>query len=130
VGTDGKVTKKLPQNILSIQRTQNQRELAELYSAADVFVNPTREENYPTVNMEALACGTPVVTFRTGGSPECVDEKTGVVVDCGDVDAMEAAIRRLVKNNLSCADCVSRSRLFERSSRFQEYIALYDEIVK
>jgi glycosyltransferase involved in cell wall biosynthesis len=130
VGTDDAVDAKLPANITSIHRTQNQKELAALYRRAALLINPTREDNFPTVNLEALACGTPVVTFRTGGSPECVDEKTGVVVDCGDVDAMEAAIRRLVKNNLSRADCVSRSRLFERSSRFQEYIALYDEIVK
>ena len=71
VGTDDEIDKNLPHNIISIHRTQNQKELAEVYSAADVFVMPTREENYPTVNMEAIACGTPVVTFDTGGSPKC-----------------------------------------------------------
>lgn len=70
VGTDDNVDKLLPENIISIHRTQNQTELAKIYSAADVFANPTREENYPTVNMESVACGTPVVTFNTGGSPE------------------------------------------------------------
>ena len=52
VGTDDNVDKLLPENIISIHRTQNQTELAEIYTAADVFANPTREENYPTVNME------------------------------------------------------------------------------
>lgn len=75
VGTDDDLDKQLPNNIISIHRTQNQKELAEIYTAADVFAMPTREENYPTVNMEAIACGTPVVTFDTGGSPEMLDEK-------------------------------------------------------
>lgn len=77
VGTNELVDAQLPKNIISIYRTNNQQELAEIYSAADLFVNPTREENYPTVNMEAIACGTPVLTFRTGGSPEILDEKNG-----------------------------------------------------
>ena len=81
VGTDANVDTEIPANIISIHKTQNQRELAEIYTAADLFVNPTREENYPTVNMESIACGTPVLTFRTGGSPEIVDETCGCVVD-------------------------------------------------
>lgn len=81
VGTDDEIDKNLPHSIISIHRTQNQKELAEVYSAADVFVMPTREENYPTVNMEAIACGTPVATFDTGGSPEMLDDKTGIVVE-------------------------------------------------
>ena len=78
VGTDDSIDKMLPNSIISIHRTRDQNELAEIYSAADLFVNPTREENYPTVNMESIACGTPVLTFRTGGSPEILDEKTGL----------------------------------------------------
>ena len=60
VGTNEKTDKLLPNDIISIHRTQNQKELAEIYTAADLFVNPTREENFPTVNIEALACGTPL----------------------------------------------------------------------
>jgi glycosyltransferase involved in cell wall biosynthesis len=82
------------------------------------------------VNLEALACGTPVVTFDAGGSGECVDEKTGVVVPVGDVDAMEAAIRRLTRQPLDGQDCVNRGKSFDKQDRFKEYIALYDEIVK
>ena len=85
VGTDDDLDKQLPNNIISIHRTQNQKELAEIYTAADVFAMPTREENYPTVNMEAIACGTPVVTFDTGGSSEMLDEKSGIVVEKNSV---------------------------------------------
>lgn len=60
----------LPSNIIGIERTNSVQDLVKLYSAADVFVNPTKEDNYPTTNLEAIACGTPVVTYNTGGSPE------------------------------------------------------------
>ncbi len=68
VGVDEKTQKQLPANIRSIRRTENVRQLAELYAAADAFINPTWQDNYPTVNLESIACGTPVVTYRTGGS--------------------------------------------------------------
>ena len=125
VGTDDAVDKTLPENILSIHRTQNQQELAEVYTAADLFVNPTREENYPTVNMEAIACGTPVLTFRTGGSPEIVDEDTGAVVDCDDVDAMEQEIIRISHTSPFDTDtCVSKAKSFDGTARFEEYLNL------
>lgn len=72
VGTTRAQIRRLPEGILGIQRTANQQELAEIYSAADVYVNPTHQDNYPTVNLEAAACGTPVVTYCVGGSPESV----------------------------------------------------------
>lgn len=126
VGTDETVDKQLPANVISIHRTADQKELAEIYSAADVLVNPTREDTFPTVNMEALACGTPVVTFRTGGSPETIDEKTGIVVDRDDEEALYAAIVSLCEANpLSREDCRKRAEQFDANSRFEEYVALY-----
>ena len=126
VGTDDNVDKKLPSNIISIHRTQNQNELAEIYTAADVFANPTREEVLGLVNVEALACGTPVVTFRTGGSPECIDETCGSVVECNDVDAMEFEIRRICEEKpYSVDNCLKRARAFDMNDRFEEYVELY-----
>ena len=129
VGTDDNVDKLLPANIISIHRTQNQKELAEIYTAADVFANPTREENYPTVNMESIACGTPVVTFRTGGSPEIPDETCGSVVDCDDIDAMEIEIRRICEEKpYSVEACLKRAKSFDMNDRFEEYIEMYKDI--
>ncbi len=131
VGTNDKVDKKLPSNIISIHRTHNQKELAEIYSAADVFANPTREENYPTVNMESIACGTPVVTFRTGGSPEILDTTCGSVVDCDDIDAMESEIRRICEEKpYSFEACLARSKKFDMNDRFEEYVKLYEALKK
>ena len=129
VGTDKSVDKLLPPGILSIHRTKNQAELAELYTAADLFVNPTREENYPTVNMEALACGTPVVTFRTGGSPEIIDPTCGSVVPKNDVDALEREIIRVcAERPYSKAACLAKAQSFDQRKRFLEYTELYREI--
>ena len=107
----------------------NQKELAEIYSAADVFAMPTREENYPTVNMEAIACGTPVITYRTGGSPESVDELTGAVVDQGDINGLLTSIERL--SNTDCADACRRKALreFDNSKCFNPYICLYNSVL-
>lgn len=70
IGITEKIKKMLPTNIIALRRTESIEELAQYYSMADVFVNPTLEDNYPTTNLEAIACGTPVITFYTGGSPE------------------------------------------------------------
>ena len=124
VGTDENVDKQLPKNIISIHRTQNQAELVAIYTAADLFVNPTREENYPTVNMESIACGTPVITFKTGGSPEMLNETCGVVVECDDVDALEQEIMyAFVNRNLSVEDNMAEH--FDEKERYKEYAKLY-----
>ena len=132
VGTDDEIDKNLPHNIISIHRTQNQKELAEIYSAADVFVMPTREENYPTVNMEAIACGTPVVTFDTGGSPEMLDDKTGIVVEANDIEATKKAIKDICEKK-KCNDeeyIVAYSKNFDMKKRFAEYIELYANVLE
>ena len=126
VGTNDSVDKQLPGNIISIHRTQNQKELAEIYSQANVLINPTREENYPTVNMEAIACATPVITFKTGGSPEILDEKTGSVVEIDDIDAMEREIIRVCSNNpFDEQDFIERAKSFDENEKFLEYLHLY-----
>ena len=129
VGTDDRVDKLLPSNIISIHRTQNQQELAEIYTTADLFINPTREENYPTVNMESIACGTPVLTFRTGGSPEILDDTCGSVIDCDDIDAMEREIIRICEQMpYSQEACLNKAKEFDKNEKFKEYIALYDAL--
>lgn len=126
VGTDDAVDRKLPENILSIHRTNDQQELAEIFSAADLFVNPTREDNYPTVNMEAIACGTPVLTFRTGGSPESITEKTGSVVDCDDVDALEREIIRIWKERpYTLENLLTDAERFAADRCYLDYLVLY-----
>lgn len=129
VGTNSEIDELLPKKIISINRTESQIELAEIYSAADVFVNPTREDNFPTVNIEALACGTPVITFNTGGSPETITEKCGYVVNCDDIDSLRERIQHVCKDKVFTEiNCINRAKCFSASSRFQEYIDLFHQL--
>lgn len=125
VGTDDQVDKTLSDNIISIHRTSNQTELAALYSVADLYFNPTREDNYPTVNMEAIACGTPVMTFPTGGSPEMVNSKTGLVVE-DDIDEVEKAIISIYEQRpYRSEDLAESARNFDSGLKYDEYLRLF-----
>ncbi|MBE7037955.1 MAG: glycosyltransferase [Ruminococcaceae bacterium] len=129
VGLSKEQLETLPKNIIGIERTNNQTELAEIYTMADVFVNPTREDNFPTVNIEALACGTPVITFNKGGSPEIIDETCGCVVKCDDVVSLKNEIVRVCEEKpYSREDCIIRAAQFDMNDKFKEYVDLYDNI--
>ncbi len=121
----------LPSGITGMTRTNSVQELAELYSMADVLVNPTYADSFPTVNMEALACGTPVITYQTGGSPEIVDERTGVVVPQGDVRAIALAVQGLKQHSLSSEACRRRAQeCFDKDRCFEKYISLYKKYIR
>lgn len=127
IGTDSTTDQKLPKNIISIHRTENQKELAEVYTASDLFVNPTREDTYPTVNMESIACGTPVLTFATGGSPEIVNEETGAVVTCDDVEELLREIKRIsTQRPFNKSVCVRNAQMFDKLKKYSEYVDLYE----
>ena len=129
VGTNDAIDNQLPKSILSVHRTHSQIELAKIYTAADLFVNPTREEMFGLVNVEALACGTPGVTFNTGGSPECYDAACGSVVECDDITGLEKEIIRICRDKPYTKDnCVKRAKMFDMNDRFREYIELYKSI--
>lgn len=118
--------------IVFIDRTQNVQELAQLYSAASVFVNPTYQDNYPTTNLEAMACGTPVVTYRTGGSPEAVSEKTGLVVEQGNLPSLVEAIRVVCgcDKDTFTTECHKRAEsYFDKEKCFEKYMELYRELL-
>lgn len=130
VGTNSKVEKQLPQSILSIPKTKNPKELAEIYTAADVFLNPTREENFPTVNMEALACGTPVVTFNTGGCAEIVGNGVGAVVPVNDLNRAKQSILSLCgPQKISPHTCTEYARRFNKNQLFLEYYRLFQALL-
>lgn len=128
VGVTEKQKSQLPDNILGITRTNNVNELAEIYSGSDVFINPTLQEVMGLVNVEALACGTPVITFDTGGSSECINNDCGFIVRKGNLDELMEKIRDVKKHNKFkwSKSCVQRvNYLYNKKDRFREYIALY-----
>ena len=131
VGVNEKQIKLLPKNIVGIRRTENIQQLAELYAAADAFVNPTWQDNYPTVNMEAIACGTPVVTYRTGGSVETITEDTGMIVEQGDVRGLLDGVRAIRAKGKEYYQKRCRAYAlahFRKEERYAEYLRLYERL--
>ncbi len=126
VGLTDRQINALPKNIIGIRRTESIKELAELYTLADYFVNPTYEDSYPTTNLESIACGTPVITYKTGGSPESVAANCGTVVEVGDIEGVKNAI---LKGDFSSDNCIATARGFEKSLCFEKYIQLYKSLL-
>ncbi|MBE5881082.1 MAG: glycosyltransferase [Lachnospiraceae bacterium] len=136
VGVDRRQAKKLRRKykngkIIPICRTANVGELVQLYREADVYVNATLEDNFPTTNLEALACGTPVITFSTGGSAESLSQACGVVVPKGDIQALIENVRMVCeKKPFTLQACRARALAFDRNARYKDYISLYREVAK
>lgn len=131
VGLTKKQIKSLPEGIQGISRTENVGELVNLYSKATVFVNPTLEDNFPTTNLEALACGTPVITYRTGGSPEAVDALTGIVVEKGNIKDLTDAIKKICNSSDYHREICRRrtETMFDRTICFSRYLELYKTLL-
>lgn len=133
VGVSHAQKKRIPSNVLGISRIENVQELADIYSMADCFVNPTYEDNFPTTNLEALACGTPVITYRTGGSIEAVSSDTGIIVEKGNIQELLHAIKYIQqkekkKFSLSCRK--RAEKLYNKNDRYKEYLSLYKKLLK
>ncbi|OUP75312.1 glycosyl transferase [Anaeromassilibacillus sp. An172] len=114
VGISKDEIKNAPNGVLLISKTNDTKELAEIYSASDYFVNMTYEDNYPTTNLEAQACGTPCITYRTGGSIESVPNQN--VVDKGDILDVVNLLQKQLSLNTSISD---------RNDMLRKYIELY-----
>lgn len=128
VGVSDKQLKELPSSIIAIKKTNSVEELAEIYSAADVFLNFTYEDNFPTVNLEAMACGTPVITYKTGGSVEPITEETGIIIEQGNYMAALNSIgqARMLDRHI----VASHAMQYSSKDKFNDYISLYKELLK
>ena len=131
VGINDGMAKQLPSDVICLSDVSNQTELAKVYSATDVFINPTMEEAFGLVNLEALACGVPVVTFRSGGSPECIDKQSGMVVEQGDVDGMLHAIEELCSRHHeeNYNGAINRAKQFDERKLYEKYLEWYGCLV-
>jgi len=113
-----------------IERTENRDELVNLYSSSHLLINPTLEDNFPTVNIEALACGIPIVTYKTGGSPEVVNKKTGVVIEKGNYQEMVDCINNLYKDYyFKKEDCIKEAQKYDYSIMLNRYKELYESLL-
>lgn len=121
IGLTEKQINKMPEKIISLPRTESIEKLVEWYNIADVFVNLTLEDTYPTVNLEAQACGLPIITYRTGGSTE-IAEKNGYVVEKYDLNKVMEWINTKPQKRI-ISDLEDRSMV-------DQYIELYQDIEK
>lgn len=128
VGLNQKQMQQLPSSIIKIGHTDSIQELAMLYTDADVFVNATYEDNYPTSNLEAIACGTPVITYNTDGSIESVQEsRMGEIVEQGNVDKLYQTIQKLTHPSVQWRN---QGLVLNQKLCYQEYVTLYEKIIK
>lgn len=116
-------------NIICLPRTSSKTELAKLYSMADVFFNPTREEMFGLVNIEAQACGTPVITFKSGGSPECICPENGYVIEKEDVCASINCIHEIKSKKADTTMLREWAMRFDSSYTYLEYVKLYKKLI-
>ena len=132
IGLSTKQINNLPKGIIGLSRTESIKELAEWYSVASVFVNPTMQDNFPTTNLEALACGTPVITYNTGGSPEAINQDTGIVVEKGEVKAIVEALADLEnRNQVELSEkCVQLAiEKFDKKTRYLDYLNIFENML-
>lgn len=125
VGVTAKQKKKLPSNIIAIERTNSVVELAQWYTLADVFFNPTYEDNFPTTNIEAIACGTPIITYPTGGSPEPVIETNGLVTKDFKVEELMKVLPEIFK--LDRRKIRETALKYDKMKQYQKYIRIYEK---
>ena len=119
--------------IRHIPATNDTKELAALYSMADVFVQPSLEETFGKVTAEALSCGTPVVCFDSTANPELVGEGCGTVVPVGDVQAMNNAIQQILKQGKEAFSPNCRNYAvehFQKGKNLKEYLNLFETLCK
>lgn len=132
IGLSARQIKSLPSSIIGIERTERIEQLVELYSVADVLVNPTYQDTLPTVNIESIACGTPVVTYQTGGTADIINNDVGCVIPVGNRNSMIKAIEEVSARGKKAYSISCRNRalaLFRKELRFSQYIELYQELM-
>ena len=131
IGVNDEMKKQLPKSIITIPKTNSIKELAEWYTVADILINPTLFDNFPTVNIESLACGTPIITYDTGGSGEAIDKLSGRVIPQNNQNAFIQSIQQWPYKNAEIVnDCLNRSKLFEKDMQYNRYLDLYEKIIQ
>ena len=125
VGVNKKQLKILPENIIGIERTNNVKELAEIYTAADVFVNPSRQETMGLVSVEAMACGTPIVVSNLTAVPEVVTPYGGLILEELSAEAIKSGIDS-VRNMLLYPR--KNAQEYEKSLKYLNYLELYNSV--
>lgn len=116
-------------SILRVSHTDSIDELCQIYTAADVFVNPTLQETQGLTTIEAFACGTPGVVFRAGGAAECVDDTCGISVEKDNFEELHQAVLQICENRPYSAEaCIAKAKAYDKHACYQVFMELYEEL--
>lgn len=132
VGLTPAQLRSLPEGVVGLARTEGPEALVSLLSAADCLLNPTYEDTYPTVNMEAMASGTPVAAYAVGGCVEQLEAPVGMTVPCGNAQALaEAALALAARKGALAGECRAYAQArFDRAQAVEQYVALYQKKIE
>lgn len=133
VGLSAWQAARLPKGIRGIKHNSDMEALAEIYSKADVYVNPTVDDNFPTTLLEAMACGTPVVSYDTGGCREAIVPAAGRIVVKGDANALAEAVTDICENRDTDRNGKCRQHAvdaYNMDINLRRYISLYETLLK
>ena len=130
VGVSNKQRKLLPNNMIGICHTENAEQLVDLYNSAEIFLNLTYEDNFPTTNIESMACGTSVLTYKTGGSPESIISETGYVVEQGNINKVVEIVLSHRKTKETIDACVKHAKCYDKNTAFLHYVDLYKKNIR
>ena len=111
-------------NVLALGYIKEREKLADIYASSNLFINLTHADTLPTVNMESICCGTPILTYNCCGSPELVDENSGFVVPENDIEALLEKITK-IKNAPPQIDIVAAHKRFDKNSCYNKYLEVY-----
>lgn len=128
VGLSSNQIQDLPSSILGLPKTDSAKELAEIYTAADYFINPSMEETMGLVTVEALACGTPVIVSNSTAVPEVINKKCGKIVSDYSAEGFCEAVK-YIENEFLTEDCIRQAHNYDMNEKYQEYINLYRDIL-
>ena len=120
VGLSKKQVNSLPSNIIGYMRLNDKVDIIKLYSAATVFINPTKEDTFPTTLIESLACGTPVISYDVGGCSEIIEQSSGILVKKDSINDIKSAIIEITKKvNIEKA-CTKKAQSFDKKNCARE----------
>lgn len=111
-------------NVIALGYITDRKELSDIYAASDVFVNLTHADTLPTVNMESICCGTPVITFDCCGSPELVDGDSGYIIKENDSRALLERLDML-RNKALQFNVLEKQKKFDKDTCYQRYLDIY-----
>ena len=126
VGLNDRQIREMPDKILCLPRTKSVKELTYIYSSADVFLNLTYCDTFPTVNIEALSCGIPIITYETGGSTEVINSNNGMIVKQGDLKGILTALEYFRNTKWDKVAIEESALLYDRRTMLDNYLKIYN----